>query len=54
MTEFYAAVAQSRGVPFFDAASVAKVSEIDGLHMDADAHAALGKALAQQVKNIFK
>ncbi|MDK2904762.1 MAG: hypothetical protein PWR12_838, partial [Eubacteriaceae bacterium] len=23
-------------------------------HMDADAHAALGKAVAQQVKNIFK
>jgi lysophospholipase L1-like esterase len=54
MAEFYEAVASSRGVPFFDAASVAKVSEIDGLHMDADAHAALGKAVAQQVKNIFK
>ncbi|WKY47397.1 SGNH/GDSL hydrolase family protein [Eubacteriaceae bacterium ES3] len=53
MTEFYKAVAVSRGVPFFDAASVAKVSDIDGLHMGADAHAALGKAIALEVRKIL-
>ncbi len=53
MGMFYADVAESRGVPFFDAAIVAKASSIDGLHMDADSHAALGKAVAAEVKKII-
>jgi lysophospholipase L1-like esterase len=53
MAEFYQGVAASRGVPFFDAATVAKASTVDGLHLDADSHAALGKAVAAEVKKIL-
>lgn len=53
MAEFYQGVAESRGVPFFDAGLVAKASAIDGLHLDADSHAALGKAVAAEVKKIL-
>jgi lysophospholipase L1-like esterase len=54
MAKFYQGVAESRGVPFFDAATVAKVSAIDGLHLGADGHAALGKAVAVEVKKILE
>ena len=40
------AAADERGVRFFDAASVAKSSAVDGFHLDPDAHQAIGKALA--------
>jgi len=54
MPEFYKAVAESRGVAYFDAGTVAKASSVDGLHMEAESHAALGKALAIEVKKILK
>ncbi|MGL4607096.1 MAG: SGNH/GDSL hydrolase family protein [Eubacteriaceae bacterium] len=53
MAEFYRGVAESRGVGFFDAGTVAKASEIDGLHLDAEAHASLGKAVAGEVKKLI-
>ena len=53
MAGFYEVVARSRGVAFFDAATVAKVSDIDGLHLGAEGHAALGKAVAVEVKKIL-
>ncbi|MBC3901197.1 arylesterase [Acetobacterium malicum] len=53
MGEFYQGVAASRGVAFFDAATVAQASAIDGLHLDAASHAALGKAVAAEVKKIL-
>ncbi|KNZ42238.1 SGNH/GDSL hydrolase family protein [Acetobacterium bakii] len=54
MPEFYKGVAQSRGVPYFDAGTVAKASAVDGLHMEAESHAALGKAVAIEVKKILQ
>ena len=53
MTAFYQGVAESRGVSFFDAGTVAKASETDGLHMPAESHAALGKAVAVEVEKIL-
>jgi len=53
MAKFYQGVAESRGVSFFNAATVAKVSELDGLHLGVDGHAALGKAVAAEVKKIL-
>lgn len=35
---------------FFDAGSVAKVSKIDGVHLDADQHARLGVAMSEVVR----
>ena len=46
-------VAEAHGCAFFDAASVACASETDCLHMDAESHAALGKALAAPVRSLL-
>lgn len=51
--ETYAPVAQKYGAHFFDAASVARPSAEDQLHMDADSHRALAEALAGQVRSIL-
>jgi lysophospholipase L1-like esterase len=45
----YAEVARDRGCDFFDAGQVTTSSAVDGVHLDADQHAALGTALAQLV-----
>ena len=53
MTGQYKNVAESRGVFFFDASTVAKASDTDGLHMEKESHAALGLAIAKEVKKIL-
>lgn len=53
MTGQYKNVAESRGVSFFDASTVAKASDTDGLHMEKESHAALGLAIAKEVKKIL-
>lgn len=50
---YYRHAAESKGVYFFDAASVAKPSKIDGVHMEPDSHRALGKALAEEIRKIL-
>jgi lysophospholipase L1-like esterase len=49
----YKAVAEANGVEYFDAGAVVKSSNIDGLHLDADQHELLGKALAGLVKKVI-
>ena len=49
----YRIVAEDHGVGFFDAGSVAQVSPDDGVHLDADACASLGAAMAEQVRSQF-
>ena len=46
LAALYRQVALQRGVDFFDAGSAAAVSAHEGIHMDAAAHVALGRALA--------
>jgi lysophospholipase L1-like esterase len=41
--------AASSGCHFFDAASVTSASRVDGIHLDADQHLTLGKALTEVV-----
>ena len=48
----YRAVAAERGVRFFDAASVAVSSKVDGFHLDPEAHTAIGRAIAAEVGKI--
>lgn len=50
----YWLVAKRRGVGFFDAGSVATVSPDDGVHLDADACASLGVAMADAVRAEFE
>jgi len=48
-----ATMAAARGVAFFDAGTVAKVSPLDGIHFDATNHEAIGQAVALQLKDIL-
>jgi lysophospholipase L1-like esterase len=48
----FEAIADSLEVHYFDAGSVASCSLEDGFHLDAQAHQALGKAIAQEVEAI--
>ena len=43
-------IATTRGARFFDAATVAAVDPLDGVHLGPAAHAALGAALADEVR----
>lgn len=49
----YQALAAEMGVAFFDAGSVAQASPLDGVHLDADNTAAIGRALVPVVKRIL-
>ena len=42
-------VAEGLGCHFFDAGSVTPASRVDGIHLDADQHLALGRAMAEVV-----
>jgi len=48
----YRDIASELGCHFFDAGSVTPASVIDGIHLDADQHARLGKALAAFVAGL--
>ena len=48
----YRAVAESRGAGFLDAGSVIAVSPLDGVHFEAEAHAALAGAVAAAVRSL--
>lgn len=43
-------VAEELDCAFFDAASVTPASRVDGIHLDADQHGVLGRALAEVVR----
>ena len=45
-------MADSLGVHFFNAGTVCQCDEADGFHMNAEAHRALGSALAQEIEAI--
>ncbi|GFE50030.1 hydrolase [Roseobacter cerasinus] len=49
-----AAVATREAVHFADMNTVAEVDPVDGIHLSADAHAAMGAAMAQAVRDIFE
>lgn len=53
IAEAYARVAGEERCHFFDAGTVTTTSQVDGVHLDADQHAALGHALAKLVAPIL-
>ena len=53
MPQFFEGVAKTYGVEYLDAGTLVKSSEEDGLHMQADQHEILGKAVADIVKKMF-
>ena len=46
-------VAEEKGCQFFDAGSVIATSAVDGVHLDREAHRALGEALAPVVRAVL-
>lgn len=52
LAKAYADVATRHGAAFFDAGSVAKVDLTDGVHLSAEAHGAIGRALAQRLSEV--
>ena len=52
MAEQVARFAEAEGAAFFDAGAVLAVDETDGIHWSAEAHAALGAALAEVVRGM--
>ena len=53
LADAYRAVSSDLGCDFFDAASVTSCSRVDGIHLDADQHMALGRELADAVAPIL-
>ena len=53
LAEAYREVAGTLGCPFFDAHTVTSASRVDGVHLDADQHRALGGALVDVVRPLL-
>lgn len=53
LSPLYRKLAEELGHPFFDAGSVTRASEIDGVHLEAANTAAIGRALAVPVGEIL-
>ena len=53
LADAYREMSSTMGCHFFDAGSVTPVSPADGIHLDADQHAVLGKALTAVVSPIL-
>ena len=53
LAQFYQGRAERYGVHFFDAGSVIRCSDLDGIHFEASEHAKLGKAIAEKIKSIL-
>jgi lysophospholipase L1-like esterase len=53
LADAYREVATALGCHFFDAATVTTASRVDGIHLDADQHRALGTALANVVRPLI-
>jgi len=50
---FYAAIAESTGCAFLDAGMFVAVSPVDGVHLEAAAHQALGEAIAERLARLI-
>jgi len=53
LTGHFAAIAEARSCPFFDAGAFIESSDVDGIHLDEPQHAALGAAIAKRVRPLL-
>lgn len=53
LADAYGEVAAALGCPFFDSSTVTSASRIDGIHLDAEQHLALGAAMADAVRPLL-
>jgi hypothetical protein len=54
VADAFRAVAAETDCAFFDAGTIAHVSEVDGVHLDADQHCLLAAALAPIVAKLLR
>ncbi len=52
LAPLYRAIAERNGAAFLDAGAVARVSPVDGVHYEADQHAALATALTDRIRTM--
>jgi len=52
--KYFAEAARQGGCPFLDAGAVIRSSDLDGIHLEEKEHLALGRAVAEEVKKIFR
>ncbi len=52
-SEEFRQIAEFYGCAFLDASAVAGPDPVDGIHLDAESHASLGRAIYREVINIF-
>jgi lysophospholipase L1-like esterase len=52
LSHHFAAIAEARSCAFLDAGAVVSSSDIDGIHLDESAHARLGVAIAEHVRQL--
>lgn len=50
---YYEKMAERHGAAFLDAGTVTQVDPVDGIHLTAEGHAALGAAMAAKVQEMF-
>ena len=53
LADAYREVAVANGCHFFDSNSVTPASRVDGIHLDADQHLALGTRIAEEVRPVL-
>jgi lysophospholipase L1-like esterase len=53
LARHYRTIADRAGVSFFDAATVVRPAEVDGVHLDLAGNARLGPAIAQAVRPLL-
>jgi lysophospholipase L1-like esterase len=53
LAPLYAEAARLRGVPFLDAGTIIRSSDLDGIHFEAAEHRKLGEAVAREVRRIL-
>ena len=53
-SKHFRAIADMYGCELFDTSTVIQSSDLDGIHLDKEAHQQLGQAVAKEVKRILK
>ena len=53
LATFYTKLADQEGCPFLDAGQIVKVSDDDGVHIEAESHKKLANAIAHEIKKMI-
>ena len=54
LADYYAPVADSLGIDFFDAGKIVKTNTLDGVHWNAAQHEEFGKAISRRILTLLE